>query len=129
MPRFYNRSKTPLALSLPGKRSTSVPPKSWVDLSEEDAGCEAVSKALKKKMLLRAKNDKPAPAKEVVKSKKPVRPNKPTMVETIVKEAPKAEVKAEPKVEEIKEDKRSSRKSSSRKSTKQTDQTGRRSSE
>jgi len=51
MPRYYNKTRGPLPLSL-SSGSTVVAAKSYVELSREDEGCASVVRYVKKNMLV-----------------------------------------------------------------------------
>jgi len=51
MPRYYNKTRGPLSLSLPSG-PTVIAAKSFLEISREDAGCAAVTKYVQKGMLV-----------------------------------------------------------------------------
>lgn len=53
MSSYYNRTRGPVSLSLPGGRAMAVGPKSSVVLEGSDETCESVIRAVSKKLLVR----------------------------------------------------------------------------
>ncbi len=53
MSRYYNTQRGPLPIPLPGGRSVSVPPKSWIEIAPEDEGSERVVLFTQKRFLVK----------------------------------------------------------------------------
>jgi len=79
MPRYYNKTRGPLPLSLPSG-STVAPAKGYIEIAREDEGCASVVRYVKKGLLappkLRAKAPVPTPAP--VKVPTPIIKSEPT---------------------------------------------------
>ena len=61
MGRYYNKTRGPLGLSLVSGKSTSVPPKTWIEIDPSDEGSPSVINYLRKGFLHRAP-DRPRPS-------------------------------------------------------------------
>ena len=74
MPRYYNRTRGPLPLSLPSG-PTVVASKSYIDIDRTDEGCSAVAKYVQKGFLIPPKRSPvptPPPAPAPVEAAAPV---------------------------------------------------------
>ena len=74
MADYYNKTRSPLAVSLQRGTSISIAPKQWITIAPEDEGTESLAKAVSKGFLVVSKIPavKPAPVVLAVEEVVPV---------------------------------------------------------
>jgi hypothetical protein len=111
MPRYYNKTRGPLPLSLPSG-TTVVAAKSFIDIDRKDEGCSSVAKYVKKGFLAPPKR-RPAPAPAPA----PEKPEPAPVVAVASPEPEPAEPASEPELEPSSSEEEKSSKKKSRKRT------------